>query len=272
MTSISDLFDICQNANLLVSADSGPVHVAAACDLPIIAIEGGSAHGFETAPYKVGSIVIQPHLDRVMSRRPTKHATSASSDLVSVETVISAIDFLAGGSDQITSSPQCTVYETINGENVPGLDLRAISGSNSEYEEWQQRLRRFWWRVGGGHSSCNSQSANDLTSRAIASAKSARLIAQAGNSFSALEQGAASLSAAEQSLTKMIETYPPLHHLNYFLQIARSSVQGETPQEQARELEQLYDDVAEAAAELELISSHRTSKKQLYSNSEKVPT
>ncbi|MBL0061221.1 MAG: glycosyltransferase family 9 protein [bacterium] len=271
MTSIGDLFDLCQNASLLVSADSGPVHVAAACDLPIIAIEGGSAHGFETAPYKVGSIVIQPHLDRVMSRRPTKHATSASSDLVSVETVISAIDFLAGGSDQITSSPQCTVYETINGENVPGLDLRAISGSNSEYEEWQQRLRRFWWRVGGGHSSCNSQPANDLTSCAMASAKAARLISQAGNNFTSLEESAASLSATEHSLTKMIEAYPPLHHLNFFLQIARSSVHGELPHEQAQELEKLYDDVAEAAAELELTPSHRSVKKQYNSNSEKVP-
>ncbi len=271
ITTVDDLFDLCQNASLMVSADSGPVHIAAACDLSIIAIEGGSAHGFETAPYSTGSIVIQPHLDRVMTRRPGKQVTSAPADLVSVETVISAIEYLAGASNQITSSSQCTVYETFVNKDVPGLDLRAISGSNSEYEQWQQKLRRFWWHIGGSQHYGNVSYANELKSLATASAKSARLISQAGHNFTALEQGAASLSVAEQALTKMIEAYPPLHHLNYFLQIARSSVQGESPQEQARELEKLYDDVAEAVAELELTPSRRSVKKQYNSNSEKVP-
>lgn len=271
MTTVDDLFNLCQSANLMVSADSGPVHIAAACDLPIVAIEGGSAHGFETAPYTMGSIVIQPHLDSVMTRRPGKQVTSAPANLVSVETIISAIEYLTGASNRIISSPQCTVYETCLNNDVPGLDLRAISGSYYEYEQWQQKLRRFWWRVGGGQNNGNNSSANELRMFASASAKSARLISQAGHNFEALEQGAASLSVAEHALTKMIEAYPPLHHLNHFLQIARSSVHGESPQEQARELEQLYDDVAEAAADLELTPSHRSAKKQFYSNSEKVP-
>ncbi len=269
MTSVADLFDLCHNANLLISADSGPVHVAAACDLPIVVIEGGSAHGFETAPYCAGSIVIQPHLENLMTRIPGKHVTSAAADLVSVDTVMSAIEYLAEERDNIAVSPQCTSYEAFYGDVVPGLELRAISGSNAEYEEWQRQLRRFWWRIGsGGHSLCGDDESR-LASCAVAAANAAGEIAKSDNDFEVLSQLSAKLSAAEQSLTKFIGKYPPLHHLNYFLQIARSSVQGESAQEQAEELEQLYDDVADAAQELSLPRSRQPILKHSNSNSEK---
>lgn len=269
-TTVRDLFHICEEASLLISADSGPVHVAAACGLPIIAIEGGSAHGFETAPYIQGAYVIQPHLDHLLTRKPGKQVTSAPADLIGVEMVTSTIEYMLGERKSIMCSPQCTVYETVAGVEIPGLELRSVSGSSVEYEEWQQKLRKFWWRVGNGVEQKAGASDNDLSIAARVAAKSAESIAHASDDISFLEKCASNLSITEKSLSQLINANPPLHHLNYFLQIARSSINGETPQEQAIELETLYDDIAEAADELDLMPRRQSRTKSSYSNTEKV--
>jgi len=246
-TSIADLIDLFGSADILISADSGPVHVAASCKLPIIAIEGGSAHGFETAPYIENAFVIQPHLENVVSRTPGKKFTSASAEMVSKQTVLSIFDLHFGESSDIVVSEGCTVYKTFADRAIPGLGLRAIAGGHSKYEEWQQRLREFWWHLIGARHAGVDPSTTELALAAQRSASAAKMIRLQTMDVSRLKNCAAALSQAERDIQNLIGTHPPLHCLNSFLQIARGSVSGETAEEQALELEELYSDFAGAA-------------------------
>ena len=86
--------------------------------------------------------------------------------------------------------------------DVPGLELRSVSGANVEYEEWQQKLRKFWWRVGGGGKLKLQNSENDLSIAARLTAKAARSIVQASDDIALLEHCASDLSITQKSLTR----------------------------------------------------------------------
>ena len=250
-TSVEDLQSLFANASLLVSADSGPVHVAAASGLPIIAIEGGSAHGFETAPYMEGSYVIQPHLDQVLERIPNKTVTSASAERVTVETVMSLIESHFDQHMQFIDSPGCSIYRTAGSADIPGLELVSVSGEHKRYDQWQSVLRRVWWSVIGlrGRTAENNTS---VLSRSFDDArKSAHDIYAASADVKRLASRASALSSAEHALAKELLKHPPLHHVNHFLQIARASVGGESISEMAAELESLYGRFHEAVRELQ---------------------
>lgn len=246
-TSVRELVEVCDQADLMISADSGPVHVAAARNLPLVVIEGGSAHGFETAPYIEGAYVVQPHLHDLMSRIPGKQVTSASALNVSGETVLSTIEHFLGGSLPICASSQCTVYRTKAGTTIPGLELEAICGANIEYEEWQRSLRFFWYQAISETLSGKSKRVNPLTEAFKDAAEACSEVSNAGMSINKLEQAATLLSIAEQKLSHLIKKTPPLYHVNAFLQIARSSVSGSLPNSQAEELKILYLRMAKAS-------------------------
>lgn len=59
-TTPRQLAQLLANCQMLISNDSGPMHVAAGVGTPVIAITVGSALGSETAPYGDGHCVIEP--------------------------------------------------------------------------------------------------------------------------------------------------------------------------------------------------------------------
>lgn len=250
-TSVADLQKLFSRVSLLVSADSGPVHVAAACGLQVIAIEGGSAHGFETAPYIEGAYVIQPHLERLFERIPNKIVTSASAERVSVKTVLSIIDSHFEQNLKLSDSPGCTIYRTKHGSDSPGLELETLSGANRFYDEWQQALQRFWWRSIGPESDRRNTHDCELRERLCVAKRAAKRVEQAGSDVRQLEDQAAALTAAERALGKELMKHPQLHHVNHFLQIARSSIGGNSIHEMAIELESIYERLASGVGELQ---------------------
>lgn len=59
-TSIPQLGAILEQADLLVTGDTGPMHMSVAVGTPVVSMFLASAYGFETGPYSEGNIVIQP--------------------------------------------------------------------------------------------------------------------------------------------------------------------------------------------------------------------
>jgi ADP-heptose:LPS heptosyltransferase len=240
-TTISDLIEICNEADLLISADSGPVHVAAACNTPVIAIEGGSAHGYETAPYNTKSIVLQPHLERLLTRIPGKHQASGSALNVSEEMVVSAIETMIGERPAPIAADNVAVYQTQSDEGIPGLSLQRLSGGPAGYDEQIAALKCFWFAAlseGNQRPSCTLEPA--LESKFKECARLTERVGQSRGNWQRIEEAAKSLMAAEQSLRTAINGQPHLDHLDMFLQIARSSVSGDNPYSQAGELAALY--------------------------------
>jgi ADP-heptose:LPS heptosyltransferase len=59
-TSVPQLAALVEQADVLVTGDTGTMHMAVAVDTPVVAMFLASAFGFETGPYSEGNIVLQP--------------------------------------------------------------------------------------------------------------------------------------------------------------------------------------------------------------------
>ena len=76
-TSLSELAALMSRTSLLITNDTGPMHIAAACGTRIISIHMGQEKCFSTGPYREGNIALQPNIachpcenaDRCTNRR-----------------------------------------------------------------------------------------------------------------------------------------------------------------------------------------------------------
>lgn len=59
-TSIPQLAALLEASDILVTGDTGPMHISVAVGTPVVAMFLASALGYETGPYDEGSIVVQP--------------------------------------------------------------------------------------------------------------------------------------------------------------------------------------------------------------------
>lgn len=59
-TNIPQLAALLELSEILVTGDTGPMHVSVAVGTPVIAMFLASAYGYETGPYSEGNIVLQP--------------------------------------------------------------------------------------------------------------------------------------------------------------------------------------------------------------------
>jgi ADP-heptose:LPS heptosyltransferase len=59
-TNIPQLAALLSLSDLLVTGDTGPMHISVAVGTPVVALFLASAFGFETGPYSEGNIVLQP--------------------------------------------------------------------------------------------------------------------------------------------------------------------------------------------------------------------
>ncbi|MGI6524381.1 MAG: glycosyltransferase family 9 protein [Bdellovibrionota bacterium] len=59
-TNIPQLTALLAQSDLLVTGDTGPMHISVAAGTPVVAMFLASAYCFETGPYSAGNIVLQP--------------------------------------------------------------------------------------------------------------------------------------------------------------------------------------------------------------------
>ena len=59
-TSIPQLAALLKQSNILITGDTGPMHVSVAVGTPVVSMFLASAFGFETGPYSEGNLILQP--------------------------------------------------------------------------------------------------------------------------------------------------------------------------------------------------------------------
>lgn len=59
-TSIPQIAALLNLCDVLVTGDTGPMHISVAAGTPVVSMFLASAYGFETGPYSAGNIVLQP--------------------------------------------------------------------------------------------------------------------------------------------------------------------------------------------------------------------
>ena len=62
-TNFDQLAALLNLADLLITGDTGPMHLAVAVETPVVALFLASALSFETGPYSAGNFVIQPQIE-----------------------------------------------------------------------------------------------------------------------------------------------------------------------------------------------------------------
>lgn len=238
-TPIQELVDLLADVDMLVSADSGPVHIAAAVGTKVIAIEGGSAHGWETAPYGPGHWVLQPHLTNLLSRVPDKKVASAGAAAISVGCVMSVIEAAMNQRQSPVADEGCTIYETCADGNTLRLVPRA--GAQEQIDEWYSSLRMMWSNV--------LQSGRDVLpkddSAASRCASTARELSHVRESdYQRIEELASQLQAEQGQLMTRLLSEPPLHALARFLEISLAGVEGATLSQQAAETAEVFEQIS----------------------------
>ena len=147
-TSLEELIGLVKRCSLLVTNDTGTMHVASAVGTPVVALFFVHAFGAETGPYGEGHIVIEPEI----SCFPCPHKTAcphyACFDRVSPHDVADAADIIYGtdtanggnaGGDRFQSArPFITCFDELG-----FFDLRPIKKEPLREEVVFNRIYRY---------------------------------------------------------------------------------------------------------------------------------
>lgn len=95
-TSVEELINIIRNADLLITNDSGPMHIAVACNTNVVAIFGPTTKELGFFPYSKNSIVVEEILKcrpcRLHGSKRCPHKHFLCMKLVRIESVLNSIE------------------------------------------------------------------------------------------------------------------------------------------------------------------------------------
>jgi hypothetical protein len=146
-TTIPQLLSVLRRCRLLISNDTGTIHLAAGAGLPIIAITLGTALGSETAPYGEGNIVIEPDIpcfpcsyQRLCN---TRHCHAA----IQPETVLEILCWMLERRGLLRDTYSKTrIYETVTNSQDHMLELRPLVPALPSLRDRLQTIARPLWR------------------------------------------------------------------------------------------------------------------------------
>ena len=160
-TSISELIALLQQCQLMVTNDTGPMHMAVGVETSVLNVSVGHVDFWETGPFGPGHWVVQPDIvcgpcgfDKVCPHHACK-------DHIIPEEVGQLCLHLLGLGDLPNFTSKIRVYEgSIDGDQLGTFVLRA--GHESDCTAWYGRYwRRYWYELFTGR---KSQSVPNLSS------------------------------------------------------------------------------------------------------------
>ncbi|GAB4361434.1 MAG: glycosyltransferase family 9 protein [Deltaproteobacteria bacterium] len=123
-TSLDELAAILKRADLMITNDTGPMHLAAAVGTPVISLAIGPVYYSNTSPYGEGHIVFQPVPPCAPCSFAVRCTDPACKNMVSADAVASvAVRRLRGEEIPPRSIPDgplfagCEVYRSVRGED-----------------------------------------------------------------------------------------------------------------------------------------------------------
>lgn len=91
-TTFGQLAGLLERLDLLITGDTGPMHLAVAVETPVVALFLASALCFETGPYSHGNLVLQPQIDCNPCNPNFPCARPDCHDQISPELVVQLVD------------------------------------------------------------------------------------------------------------------------------------------------------------------------------------
>lgn len=154
-TSIAQLAALLNQCDVLVTGDTGPMHISVAAGTPVVAMFLASAYGFETGPYSSGNLVLQPIIGcgpcnpNKPCSRPDCHETF-SPQLVAELAVQRALGDVRSVSRELADPRQVMVYRS-EFDRQGFCDLVPInSPDGDQFTRHRRAYRKLWLGDLGG--------------------------------------------------------------------------------------------------------------------------
>lgn len=100
-TGIAEMGAVLRQCGMLVSGDTGPMHIAAAVGAPVLALFYGTAYPWETGPYGPGHFIVFPDLPCAPCSKPDACGEHRCKEMITPDRVMRAFTsferFRAGG-------------------------------------------------------------------------------------------------------------------------------------------------------------------------------
>jgi len=148
-TNIPQLSALLEMADILVTGDTGPMHICVAVGTPVVAMFLASAFGFETGPYSEGNIVLQPVLECGPCNPNKPCARPDCHDLIEPELIAKLAmmrvkeDFKKLP-DGFADPNRVIVYRTFFDE-YGFYDMTALNvASSTEIQKYREAYRQMW--------------------------------------------------------------------------------------------------------------------------------
>lgn len=162
-TNIPQLAALLHESDILLTGDTGPMHISVAAGTPVIAMFLASAFGYETGPYSEGNIVLQPVIGcgpcnpNKACARPDCHE-HISPELMAELTVMRLKEDFKALPEHLRKLTNVTIYRSCFDE-FGYCDLKALNdNSNDELDAYRRAYRKMWLDDLGGFTAQNEKS------------------------------------------------------------------------------------------------------------------
>lgn len=154
-TSVPQLAAVLKCTDVLVTGDTGPMHMAVAVGTPVVSMFLASAYGFETGPYSAGNIVLQPVLGcgpcnpNKSCARPDCHET-VEPELVAHLTIERTKGEVTSVDQSLADPRKVRVYRSVF-DRHGFCDLVHINGDDTDpFRGYRRAYRSLWLDDIGG--------------------------------------------------------------------------------------------------------------------------
>ncbi len=154
-TSVPQLAAMLELSDVLVTGDTGPMHISVAVGTPVVSMFLASAFGFETGPYSEGNIVIQPVIGCGPCNPNKPCSKPECHDMITPELVahlaIARVQGEVAEVSQTIADPRRVVVYRSQFDSFGFCDLTPINGtSNDPFLKYRQAYRKVWLEDLGG--------------------------------------------------------------------------------------------------------------------------
>ena len=144
-TSLEQLVGVLARCRLLLTNDTGPMHLAVGVRTPVIDLSVGHVDFRETGPHGPGHWVIQPNLDCAPCGFDMVCSHHSCKDRIPTQSVTDLILHVLGQGALPPAIPSFTLYQSGVDEDELGT-FRALGPGAATDQEWYSRFwRRYWY-------------------------------------------------------------------------------------------------------------------------------
>jgi ADP-heptose:LPS heptosyltransferase len=268
-TSIPQLAALLSECDVLVTGDTGPMHISVAAGTPVVAMFLASAYGFETGPYSAGNIVLQPVIGcgpcnpNKPCSKPDCHET-ISPKLVAELAIQRTRGDITHVSHELADPREVVVYRSVF-DSLGFCDLVPInSQAGDSFTKHRTAYRKLWLSdLGGLH--VDSESTSSLKRNALGVVDSGleglaeiAQCAQRGQQLmghlrslildlkapaAALQKVNTEISDLDRNIEELGLHFGPLGPLMKMFLFAKENLKGSDPLDLASQMDSVYRDL-----------------------------